>query len=128
MGYKTKIQETLANLSSKFVDRGAPDPRTILKTCIRTMEQGRKNLLEKTYVPNLYRVYLRGKDIAEMGPLMDSIRKELTSHLAGEIRNRANRPVTDQIQGGLVREDRQYLYPIRDGIPVLLVDEAIPLS
>jgi uncharacterized protein YbaR (Trm112 family) len=26
-----------------------------------------------------------------------------------------------------VREDRKYLYPIRQDIPVMLVDEAIPL-
>jgi uncharacterized protein YbaR (Trm112 family) len=48
--------------------------------------------------------------------------------VAGELRNRAGHPVTDKIEGGLVREDRKYLYPVRDNIPVLLVDEAIPLS
>jgi uncharacterized protein YbaR (Trm112 family) len=46
----------------------------------------------------------------------------------GEIRNRAGHLVTDPIEGGLVREDRKFLYPMRGSIPVLLVDEAIPLS
>jgi uncharacterized protein YbaR (Trm112 family) len=46
----------------------------------------------------------------------------------GAIRNRAGHPVADKLEGGLVREDRKYLYPVRGSIPVLLVDEAIPLS
>jgi uncharacterized protein YbaR (Trm112 family) len=47
---------------------------------------------------------------------------------AGNVRNRADQPVTARLDGGLVREDRKYLYPIRGDIPVLLVDEAIPLA
>jgi uncharacterized protein len=47
---------------------------------------------------------------------------------AGEARNRANQVVTARIEGGLVRDDQQYLYPVRDNIPVLLIDEAIPLT
>ena len=71
MGYKTRIRETFANLSRTLMDRGGPDPRTLLKACVGAMEQGRKNLLEKTYVPNFYRVYMRGKDaigVAVRGP------------------------------------------------------------
>jgi uncharacterized protein YbaR (Trm112 family) len=46
----------------------------------------------------------------------------------GTLRNRAGRAVEAPLEGGLIRSDGQYLYPIREGIPVLLVDEAIPLS
>jgi len=47
---------------------------------------------------------------------------------AGEIKNRGGQPLQQQIEGGLVREDRTLLYPIVDNIPVLLIDEAVPLD
>ncbi len=47
---------------------------------------------------------------------------------AKTLQNRAGETVTEAIEGGLVREDRKYLYPIREDIPVMLVDEAIPLE
>ncbi len=45
----------------------------------------------------------------------------------GSLKNRAGRSVTQKLDGGLVRADGKYLYPIRQDIPVRLVDEAIPL-
>ncbi|MCA9543621.1 MAG: hypothetical protein KC613_04495 [Myxococcales bacterium] len=47
---------------------------------------------------------------------------------AGRLRNRAGRPVDAAIDGGLVRPDRKFLYPVRDDIPDLLIDDAIPLD
>lgn len=47
---------------------------------------------------------------------------------AGQVKNRGGAPVTEAIDEGLVREDEQWLYPVRDEIPVMLVDEAIPLN
>ena len=46
---------------------------------------------------------------------------------AGQLRNRAGQPVTEKLDGGLIRADRRFLYPIRQDIPVLLIDEAIPI-
>jgi uncharacterized protein YbaR (Trm112 family) len=46
---------------------------------------------------------------------------------AGQLKNRAGKPVTEPIDSGFVREDRKFLYPVRGNIPVLLVAEAIPL-
>ena len=45
---------------------------------------------------------------------------------AGSVTNRAGDAVEDPVDGGLLREDRAYLYIIRDDIPVMLIDEAIP--
>jgi uncharacterized protein YbaR (Trm112 family) len=45
---------------------------------------------------------------------------------SGTLTNRAGRSVKEQIDGGLVRADGKYLYPIRGHVPVLLVDESFP--
>lgn len=47
---------------------------------------------------------------------------------AGHVNNRGGAQVTEAIDEGLVREDERWLYPVRDEIPVMLVDEAIPLE
>lgn len=47
---------------------------------------------------------------------------------AGGLANRGGDPVTQPVTGGLVREDGALLYPIRDEIPIMLIDEAIPLG
>ena len=46
----------------------------------------------------------------------------------GLLKNRAGQPVQEKIDGGLIRADRKFLYPIRGRIPVMLVDEAIPFA
>ena len=46
----------------------------------------------------------------------------------GELSNRGEKSVTKKIDGGLVRQDGAYLYPIEDDIPVMLIDEAIALT
>lgn len=46
----------------------------------------------------------------------------------GELKNRGGVVVSQKIEGGLVREDKKYLYAIRQDIPVMLIDEAIPIA
>jgi uncharacterized protein YbaR (Trm112 family) len=46
---------------------------------------------------------------------------------AGRVTNRAGSTVSEAIDGGLVRADGKWLYPIRDDIPVMLIEEALPL-
>ena len=57
--------------------------------------------------------------------LLDTLNRRIRQ---GTLKNRAGTVVSDPIDGGLVREDRRYLYVIRDDIPVMLIDEAIPLQ
>ncbi len=46
----------------------------------------------------------------------------------GELSNRGGKKLEKPIDSGLVREDGAYLYPIEDEIPIMLIDEAIPLK
>lgn len=46
----------------------------------------------------------------------------------GLLINRSGKCVECQLDGGLIRQDNAVLYPIVDGLPILLVDEAIPLE
>jgi uncharacterized protein YbaR (Trm112 family) len=46
----------------------------------------------------------------------------------GSVTNRGGNVVTRALDGGLVREDGSVLYPVRDDIPIMLIDESIPLS
>lgn len=46
----------------------------------------------------------------------------------GLLKNKAQKPVAELLDGGLVRSDRKILYPIREDIPVMLIEEGIPLD
>ena len=47
---------------------------------------------------------------------------------SGALQNRGGEKVSEKIDGGLLRKDEKYLYPIRDDIPIMLIDEAIPME
>lgn len=57
--------------------------------------------------------------------LVDEVNRRIER---GELTNRGGSKVERKIDGGLVREDRRYLYPIEDEIPIMLIDEAISLE
>ena len=46
----------------------------------------------------------------------------------GQLKNKANKPITEPLDGGLIRADRKILYPIREDIPVMLIEEGLPLE
>ena len=46
----------------------------------------------------------------------------------GGLKNQGGDRVKDRIEEGLVREDGNVLYPVRDDIPVMLLDEAVRLD
>ena len=43
-------------------------------------------------------------------------------------KNKGGKPVADKLVEALVREDLKVLYPIRDGIPFLLIEEGIEID
>ncbi len=47
---------------------------------------------------------------------------------AGQVKTRGGQAVTTQVKEGLVRADAKYLYVVDDDIPVMLIDEALPLA
>ncbi len=57
--------------------------------------------------------------------LIERLNRQIAS---GALKNRGGQPVEEKLDSGLVRMDGEVLYPIRRDIPVLLVDEGIPLS
>ncbi len=46
----------------------------------------------------------------------------------GHLQNHGNSPVKEKIQGGLIRSDRKRMYPIRENIPILLIEEGISVE
>ena len=46
----------------------------------------------------------------------------------GNLRNKAGQPVKEKLDGGLIRQDRKIVYPIRDQIPIMLIEEGIPVE
>ncbi len=55
--------------------------------------------------------------------------KKLNEAVArGGLMNTGKKPVAEQLQDGLVRTDLKILYPIRENIPVMLIEEGIPLD
>jgi uncharacterized protein YbaR (Trm112 family) len=60
-------------------------------------------------------------DDALIGQLNDRIGNRTLKTKAGQI-------ITERLDGGLVRADKKILYPIREDIPVLLIEEGIPLE
>lgn len=44
------------------------------------------------------------------------------------LQNKGKQVVTDPVEGGLIRADSKILYPIRENIPVMLIEEGIPVE
>ena len=57
--------------------------------------------------------------------LLERVNRGITD---GRLRTRGGDTVAETLSEALVREDGALLYPIREDIPVMLIDEAIPLE
>ena len=57
--------------------------------------------------------------------LLDRLNQAIQS---GGFTNRGGNEVAEPVEEGLVREDDKILYPVRENIPIMLIDEAIELD
>lgn len=67
------------------------------------------------------------KSPLKMAPL-DLVQRLNEKITTTKVLNRGGDRVSEAIDAGLVREDGLYLYPVRDEIPILLIEEAIALE
>lgn len=58
----------------------------------------------------------------------ETLERVNTAAKEGYLRNQAGEAVKERLKEGLVREDGTVFYPVREGIPILLLDEAIRLD
>ena len=65
----------------------------------------------------------QGLTVAE-ATTVDRLNQQIAN---GKLTNRGGQIVKEKFDGGLVRTDGKFLYPIRKNIPLMLVDEAIAL-
>jgi hypothetical protein len=63
-----------------------------------------------------------------MAAPIDLVGQLRIEQVAGRLVARSGKPVTTPIDAGLLREDGRVLYPVCEGIPVIVVEEAIVLE
>ena len=69
------------------------------------------------------------EDHSTLALASDALIREINTIIrSGRLRNRGGQIVEHTLDGGLTRTKGDMLYPILDGIPVLVKDEAIPLA
>lgn len=79
-----------------------------------------KNLLDIICCP-VTRLPLELLDASRLDTLNAAIR-------SGGVQNASDEQVDDVIDEALISRDGRLVYPVRDGIPVLLAEESIPWS
>ncbi|MGA1235284.1 MAG: hypothetical protein ACO34E_00300 [Limisphaerales bacterium] len=85
--------------------------------------------MSNTITPELLKILCCPESHQPLKPadkeLLDRLNEDIRS---GKAKNRAGQPVSETITQGLLREDGLFLYPYRNNIPVLLIDEALPVK
>jgi uncharacterized protein YbaR (Trm112 family) len=62
-------------------------------------------------------------------PASEEVLSDLNDEIRAErLKNRGGELVTTSLSEGLIREDGKILYPVDDGIPVMLIEESIELG
>ena len=79
--------------------------------------------------PEVLAILCCPEDRSALAPASESLVGEINSMIrSGRLRNRAGRAIEQPIDGGLTRAAGDVMYPILDGIPVLVKEEAISLE
>jgi uncharacterized protein YbaR (Trm112 family) len=79
--------------------------------------------------PDLLAILCCPETKQEVCLLASSVVERLNERIAkGELKTKGGRSVTEKIDGGLLRKDKTVAYPIRDQIPIMLIEEGILLE
>jgi uncharacterized protein len=82
-----------------------------------------------TVSPELLKILVCPETKQEIRLAEEGLVARLNAKIAsGELKNRAGKKVAEGVDGALVRKDERVLYVIRDDIPVMLIDEAVPMD
>ncbi len=79
-----------------------------------------KELLEILVCPET------GKPLEEAGREIIERLNELVE--LGTLVDRSGERISEKIEGGLICRGGEYLYPVRENIPILLIENSIPVS
>lgn len=69
----------------------------------------------------------------ETGEPLEEVDQEIVARLNGLVElgtlvDRSGEPVSEKIEGGLLCRGGKYLYPVRENIPILLIESSIPVA
>ncbi len=79
--------------------------------------------------PELLEILVCPETHQPVRPAGDELLSRLNEAIrSGGVTNRGGNAVGDPVEEGLVREDNKVLYPVREDIPIMLIDEAIELD
>jgi len=84
---------------------------------------------QKALDPQLMAILCCPETKQEVTLLDQVLLEKLNEKIAtGELHNKGGSVVKEKLDGGLIRADQIMVYPIRDGIPVLLIEEGISVK
>ncbi len=79
--------------------------------------------------PELLEILVCPETKQSLSPASSGLLERLNAAVTdGRATTRAGDAVTEPVSEGLLRNDQRILYPIRQGIPIMLIDESIEVA